>query len=33
MAGTGGTVGVNKVAKEQLNVKNPYAHHWGEVHA
>jgi hypothetical protein len=23
-----GNVGVNKVAKEKLNVKNPYGHHW-----
>lgn len=23
-----GTVGVNRVAKEKLNVNNPYVHHW-----
>jgi len=29
MAGaSGGSMGVNKVAKEQLNTNNPYAHHW-----
>lgn len=28
MAGATGSVGVNKVAKEQLNTNNPYAQHW-----